>query len=201
MDTFKGLKSYRSDPLIHWPKCFIIIGIVVDRSSSLITRIRSNIGVEITWDGISRVYVKVESYWKGKTRGLCGNFNQNQQDDFTTMERNIETNVALFGESWKLDSSCKSVTKVPHPCTVHVQRANEAERMCNILKQNPFTKCHHVVNPDEGYLHCCKYDVCGCQDGIKCLCSAVASYTHDCAKHGVEIEWRNPSVLPECSKY
>ena len=180
----------------------VIAGIIVDRSSSLITRVTSDIGVEITWDGISRVYVTVQSHWSGKTRGLCGNFNKNQDDDFTTIENNIETDVALFGESWKLDPSCKSVNKHhAHPCTVHVQRASEAERMCNILKKAPFTKCHHVVNIDEGYLQSCKYDVCGCQDGTKCLCSAIASYTHDCARQGVEIVWRNPSTLPECSKY
>ena len=174
----------------------------MERSSSLITRVRSNIGVEITWDGISRAYVTVQSHWSGKTRGLCGNFNRNQEDDFTTIESNLETDVSLFGESWKFDPSCNSVVRsVVDPCTVHVQRAGEAERMCSVLKRNPFTKCHHVVNPDEGYLHSCKYDVCGCQDGTKCLCTAVASYTHDCARHGVEIKWRNPSVLPECSKY
>ena len=173
----------------------------MDRSSSLMTRVVSDIGVEVKWDGISRVYVTVQSQWKGKTRGLCGNFNRDQNDDFMTTEKIIETDVALFGDSWKFDTDCKHVTRnVPHPCTVHVQRASEAEKMCNVLKQPPFTKCHHVVNPDEGYLQSCKYDVCGCQDGTSCLCSAVATYTHDCARHGVEIIWRNPSVLPECSK-
>jgi hypothetical protein len=165
------------------------------------TSVTSHIGVQITWDGFSSVYVKVQSHWSGKTKGLCGNFNQNQEDDFTTSEQIIETDVALFGESWKIDPACQSVQHVPHPCTVHVQRASEAERMCNVLMKTPFTKCHHVVNPEEGYLQSCIYDVCGCQDGTKCLCSAIASYTHDCAKYGVEIEWRNPACLPECGKY
>ncbi|XP_028403857.1 mucin-2-like isoform X2 [Dendronephthya gigantea] len=174
-------------------------GITVDRSSFM-TRVTSDIGVEITWDGISTVYVIVQSHWSGKTRGLCGNFNKNQDDDFTTIENNIETDVALFGESWKMDPSCKSVVRDhTHPCKAHVQRRDEAERMCNILKKAPFTKCHHVVNIDEGYFQSCKYDVCGCQDGTKCLCSAIASYTHACARHGVEIDWRNPSISPECS--
>lgn len=179
----------------------LVSGITVDRSSSLMTRIMSDIGVEILWDGISRCYVTVQSYWSGKTTGLCGNFNKNQDDDFMNIEGIIETSVTSFGESWKFDPSCPSLTRdIPHPCTVHVQRASEAERRCNILKENPFSKCHNVVNPDEGYLHSCKYDMCGCQDGTKCLCSAIASYTHDCARHGVEVVWRNPSVLPECSK-
>ena len=164
------------------------------------TRLRSDIGVEIKWDGFSRVYVTVESHYRGKTSGLCGNFNKDRNDDFKTIENIIETDVTLFGESWKYNSECAVARNVPHPCSVHVQRSNEAERKCSILNKPPFTKCHHIIDPNEGYYQSCKYDVCGCQDGTQCLCSAIATYTHDCARHGVEVGWRNPSVLPECSK-
>lgn len=72
--------------------------------------------------------------------------------------------------------------------------------MCNRLLQAPFDLCHNTLDPRSGYLSSCTYDVCGCSDGASCLCSAIASYVHDCAQKGVVINWRNAKVLSGCSK-
>ena len=63
----------------------------------------------------------------------------------------------------------------------------------------PFRKCHHVVDP-QSFIGTCQYDVCGCQNGVECLCNAVAAYTKECAAKGVLVDWRNSNVLPECGK-
>jgi hypothetical protein len=43
-------------------------------------------GAKIWWDGSTRAYIDVPASYRGKTRGLCGTFNSNMQDDFLTPE-------------------------------------------------------------------------------------------------------------------
>ena len=137
---------------------------------------------------------------KTKTRGLCGTFNKIQSDDFKTPEGVVNTNPSAFGNSWKMDSLCKEVVDQKHPCEVQIQKAPVADKKCNKLKLSPFSACHHVVSPDK-YIYACRYDVCGCTNGINCLCNAIAAYTKECAEQGVVIEWRNNNILPECGMY
>ena len=155
------------------------------------------VGINVLYSG-SRVYVTVAPKFKNKTSGLCGTFNQNQNDDFRTPEGIVDSNPTAFGNSWKMDATCKQTVKGRHPCDVQVQKAAFADKKCNKLKLSPFTKCHQVVDP-ENFIYACRYDVCGCLDGVNCLCNAVAAYTKECAEHGVIIEWRNNNILPECS--
>ena len=168
--------------------------------SSSITSVESSIGLNVRWDGNSRVYVTVEPRFRNRTCGLCGTFNSNQNDDLTTKENVVETSVSSFGNSWKVDAGCKDTKPTRHPCEVQVQRKAFADKKCNKLLQFPFTKCHHTIDPNDGYIESCRYDVCGCQQGTSCLCSSLAAYVHDCAKHGVPIEWRNSKVMPECGE-
>ena len=165
------------------------------------TSVKSSFGVTVTWDRISRIYVTVQPHLRNMTRGLCGTFNSNQNDDLTTKESVIEANVIAFGNSWKVNSNCNDTKTLRNPCEVQIQRKAAAEQMCNRLLQGPFKKCHHAVDPSDGYISNCIFDVCGCQKGTQCLCSAIATYVHDCARHGVIIDWMNSKVIPECSKY
>lgn len=135
------------------------------------------------------------------TCGLCGTFNNNQNDDLTTKENVVEKSVTAFGNSWKVNPACNDTQPSKHPCEMQIQRKATAEKLCNRLLYAPFTRCHHTVDPSDGYIASCMFDVCGCQQGTQCLCSAIAAYVHDCARKGIVIEWMNPNVMPECSKY
>ena len=157
---------------------------------------KSDIGVEILFDGESQVHVTIPAQFRNKTCGLCGTFNDNQLDDFT-VNGIRETNPISFGNAWRYDSKCMSAVMPKHPCDVEAQRASVADKKCNKLKLSPFDACHHMVDPSN-YVASCRYDVCGCFDGIKCLCNAIAAYTKECAENGVVIEWRNKKILPEC---
>ena len=165
------------------------------------TSVNSPVGITVMWDGISRVYVTVQPRFRGMSCGLCGTFNSNQNDDLTTKENVVETRVTAFGNSWKVNPSCNDTKPSRHPCEVQIQRKAMAEKLCTRLLQAPFNKCHHTVDPRDGYVANCMFDVCGCQKGTQCLCNAIAAYVHDCARHGVIIDWINSQVIPECSKY
>ena len=58
----------------------------------------------------------------GKTCGLCGNFNDDQSDDFTTPEGDVVVNTQDFGDSWKTDNNCPDTKISPHPCTIRNDR-------------------------------------------------------------------------------
>jgi von Willebrand factor type D domain len=42
-----------------------------------------------------------------QVRGLCGNFNDNEQDDFQTPSGGVvEVSGTIFGDSWRLQPQC-----------------------------------------------------------------------------------------------
>ena len=174
-----------------------ILGITLTRISSQMTRLQSDIGLDVKWDGVLRLYVTVQPHFVNKTCGLCGNYNNIQDDDFMNNDHAVETNVLAFANSWAT-TVCNKTVYVKNPCETMVQRAAEADTKCNVLKKEPFQVCHHSVDPLDHYIQNCKYDVCGCQDGTVCYCSALEDYAHACARHGHVINWRNTGVVPEC---
>lgn len=82
--------------------------IFVHRSGIFLIVEIPHIGVLIKWDRGTRVYVKLESRWKGNVQGLCGNYNYDSKDDFMNPSSGVEQNPIIFGHSWKLDDSCPS---------------------------------------------------------------------------------------------
>lgn len=54
--------------------------------------------------------------------GLCGNFNDIQSDDFTTMYGSCEGTSVGFGNSWRTKASCPEVKNVfENPCSLSVE--------------------------------------------------------------------------------
>lgn len=76
----------------------------------------------------------------GKTIGMCGTFDGNQANDFTTMQGNVETIPNAFGNHWKTETSCRDmpITTQPDPCEANSQRKSQANTMCNQMKSDIF---------------------------------------------------------------
>lgn len=64
------------------------------------------LGVQLKWDGGTRIYIKLSNRWKGHVQGLCGNFDGDALNDFQSPSTGLETNAFLFGNSWKLEDFC-----------------------------------------------------------------------------------------------
>ena len=64
----------------------------------------------------TRVFVYLPDDWKGRTHGLCANYNDNQLDDFLSMS------LTDYGNDYKIGTSCPDVepklTKEMQPCYV-----------------------------------------------------------------------------------
>ncbi|KAL6266408.1 hypothetical protein P5V15_003260 [Pogonomyrmex californicus] len=162
----------------------------------------------LQWDRGTRVYIRLNPEWKGRTMGLCGDYNDNAEDDFKTPSGGIsEVSVNLFGDSWKKDTFCPEPKDVQYVCEQHPERKLWSLQQCNVLKSPLFSPCHSEVEV-EPYLRNCIFDTCSCDAGgdCECLCTALAAYAHECNVRGVPIKWRTQKLCPlqcdeKCSTY
>ena len=46
--------------------------------------------------------IRVTSQWQGKLIGLCGNFDDNSQNDLQTRDGVLASSTTQFGNSWKV---------------------------------------------------------------------------------------------------
>ncbi|CAK1581500.1 unnamed protein product [Parnassius mnemosyne] len=168
-----------------------------------------SLGMSLQWDRELRVYVKVDSMWQNRVKGLCGNYNADMRDDFQTPSGGgfAETSALIFADSWKLRPTCPKPQEVADHCKQRPQRKEWAAATCGALKRFPFALCHSEV-PVAAYERACEADACACDagDDCRCACAALAHYAHACATRGVTFPWRSQHLCPmqcdgECSNY
>ena len=149
--------------------------------------------IGIFWDGRHRVDIAVSSGWQGMLCGLCGNYNNDGNDDFMLPNGTLTTSANDFGSSWlysKPYPEC-GVPPPPPPCPQNVMIA--AQSRCNELLNNVFNICKSVVDPTS-YINDCILDYCQCSEEERedCYCNSLSTYAADCASRGVVISnWRN----------
>ncbi|XP_028306519.1 von Willebrand factor isoform X2 [Gouania willdenowi] len=177
----------------------------IQRSVHSSVRLRFGGDFHLDWDGRGRVLLKLGPRWTGRTCGLCGNYNGNQGDDFMTGSGLVESGPQAFGQAWRINEECGFSHKHEvDPCATNPKRVRFAEEACAVLMSNVFSPCHVLVNPSP-FQRFCRYDVCACEDGEGCLCSALSAYAAACAARGVLLNWRSSSlcemVCPEGQVY
>ncbi|XP_033114357.1 SCO-spondin-like [Anneissia japonica] len=151
--------------------------------------------IMVRWDGGTSVGLTLDPSYRGVTCGLCGNYDGDQTNDFTTRSGQVESRATLFGDSWRTRTSCPPAQEVFHPCDVNPRRRAWAEYSCSLIKQAVFAPCHDVVNP-EFYYESCVMDACACDTGgdCECMCTAIAEYAAICLSKHVTVEWRSDGV-------
>ncbi|KAG8240684.1 hypothetical protein J6590_104214 [Homalodisca vitripennis] len=179
----------------------VLAGAYVRAASSMFVQVEMPDGVEVWWDGQTRVYITAPPALKGKTKGLCGTFNGNQKDDFLTPEDDVEQEPSAFADKWRTRETCENsatVSSDSHPCDKHVQNRAVAESYCSNITSNLFADCHYLVDPAP-YYEDCLYDVCSCNGRLsECLCPVIAAYAKQCTFQGATIDWRDKVV--ECEQ-
>ncbi|MEQ2316006.1 hypothetical protein AMECASPLE_028228, partial [Ameca splendens] len=159
--------------------------------------IEANNGLVLIWNKKTTLMIKLSSAFKGKVCGLCGNYDGAIKNDFTTRSNEIVVNPTVFGNSWKLSSSCPEVNATQNPCALYSNRRAWAEKHCSIIKSKVFSACHNKVEPSQ-YYDACVTDTCGCNSGgdCECFCSAVGAYAAACNEAGACVNWRTPTICP-----
>ncbi|XP_041522462.1 mucin-5B [Microtus oregoni] len=161
----------------------------------LVIEIRS--GIVVSWDRKTSVFVRLQQHYKGRVCGLCGNFDDNAINDFTTRSQSVVSDVLEFGNSWKFSPSCPDAPVPKDPCTANPYRKSWAQKKCSIINSATFAACHSQVDSTK-YYEACVHDVCACDSGgdCECFCTAVAAYAQACRDVGVCLSWRTPDICP-----
>ncbi|XP_073460907.1 mucin-5AC-like isoform X2 [Aquarana catesbeiana] len=159
-------------------------------------------GLFIIWDTKATVHVKLSSDFKRKVCGICGNYDGNANNDFTTRSHSVVENLMEFYNSWKIDPKCPDVHHVKNPCSINPYRKAWATKQCAIITSHVFQPCHSQVDPTI-YYDSCISDSCSCVSGgdCECFCTAVAAYAQACSENGVCIRWRTPTICPMFCDY
>lgn len=85
------------------------------------------------------------SFLQGKVCGLCGNYDGNAKNEFTTRNQEIVVDPVAFGNSWSVSASCPAAVVGKHPCASNPYRASWSQKQCSIINSNVFTACHSQV--------------------------------------------------------
>ncbi|XP_074662936.1 SCO-spondin-like [Tubulanus polymorphus] len=160
----------------------------------------------IRWDGSTRVYAFLDPMWQDKVEGLCGNYNNNPNDDFESKSGGLETAPHTFADSWSMDcpvgSDTPSIIGDSEPCAGVEHRESWARESCAVLmdENGPFAEClRRVPNTDLFHKHCI-FDSCRCDQGgdCECLCTAIAALSEYCRQAGIHsIKWRSQRLCHE----
>ncbi|KAM5138198.1 uncharacterized protein ACMZJ9_016793 [Mantella aurantiaca] len=159
-------------------------------------------GQFIMWDTNDAIQIKLSSDFKRKVCGICGNYDGNSKNDFTTRSHLVVENLMEFYNSWKTDPKCPDVYDVKNPCSINPYRKAWATKQCAIITSDVFQPCHSQVDPAI-YYDSCTSDSCSCVSGgdCECFCTAVAAYAQACSENGVCIRWRTPNICPMFCDY
>ncbi|XP_055298923.1 mucin-6-like isoform X2 [Sitodiplosis mosellana] len=157
-------------------------------------------GLDMMWDGYTYAYIDAPATHSNKTNGLCGNFDNNPENDFTTPEGDAEVLSESFGEKWRVKELCDADQEQinnQHPCQANPQNQQQAVQVCSKLRSNIFAACHQYVDP-EPYVENCMYDMCACKGNpAQCKCTIFSAYANECSRNGKNINWRQS--IKECA--
>ncbi|XP_035986707.1 LOW QUALITY PROTEIN: alpha-tectorin, partial [Fundulus heteroclitus] len=110
--------------------------------------ISTDFGVLVSYDMSSHVRISVPYTYQNNTCGLCGNFNNHPEDDFTTPQGLVVSSEVVFAKSWK-------VAGVDPPG----------------CENEPTTTTEPPTTSPCEELHCTEYERCGEKDGVYgCFC-------------------------------
>ncbi|KAH0620982.1 hypothetical protein JD844_021933 [Phrynosoma platyrhinos] len=154
-------------------------------------------GLIILWDRKTTIFIKLSADFRGQVCGLCGNYDGNGINDFTTRSQSVVGDVLEFGNSWKVSPTCPDAKCTKNPCSKNPYRKSWSQKQCSIINSKVFAACHSQVDPTK-YYEACVTDSCACDAGgdCECFCTAVAAYAQACSEFGVCISWRSPSICP-----
>ncbi|XP_052517675.1 mucin-6 [Budorcas taxicolor] len=169
--------------------------ITVFRQTSTHLQMVTTFGLELViqlWP-VFQLYITVGPQFRGQTRGLCGNFNGDTTDDFTTSMGIAEGTASLFVDSWRAGNCPAALERETDPCSMSQLNKVCAETHCAVLVQKGtvFENCHATVDPKPFYKRCV-YQACNYEETFPHICAALGDYALACASRGVLLQgWRN----------
>ncbi|XP_059181103.1 alpha-tectorin-like [Centropristis striata] len=167
------------------------------------TFVDADFGLRVMYDGSYTVSITVPPTYRGKTCGLCGNFNGNQNDEFHTPTGMMVSTPDEFGRAWKVadNDTCSDGCGSSCPRCANVNEG-PARAHCGLIQaaDGPLSFCHEQVDPAP-YFNDCVFDVClDLNQAQDLLCRAIQTYVSACQSANVRIyPWRqNTTCRLDC---
>ncbi|XP_023805555.1 IgGFc-binding protein [Oryzias latipes] len=171
---------------------FVLNGTISVFASGYQTFVRTSFGLSVMYDGWSTVSISVPPDYRGNMCGLCGNFNDNPNDDFHTPDGAAVTTPDAFGAAWKVPGNYTCSDGCGSSCP-RCTNDQAARVQCEVIQaaDGPFSFCHEHVDPAP-FVSDCVFDVCvGGNAGNDLLCRAIETYVSACQSANVRIyPWR-----------
>uniref|UniRef100_A0A8D2KPG3 Mucin-2 n=1 Tax=Urocitellus parryii TaxID=9999 RepID=A0A8D2KPG3_UROPR len=169
--------------------------ITIFRQTSTHLQMATTFGLEIVVQRqpVFQVYITLGPQFRGQTRGLCGNFNGNTTDEFTSSAGIDEGTAALFVDSWRAGNCPAALEREIDPCSMSQLNKMYAETHCSVLlkKDGVFEKCHAVLDPKPFYKRCV-YQACNYEETFPHICAALGAYVRACSSQAVLLgDWRD----------
>lgn len=139
-------------------------------------------GFWVRFDGNGDVKVGISSSkYKSLADGLCGFYNEYQNDDKRLPNGTEVLSTVDFGDGWWRDPTSKPKCQ-PQSCAQTEQ--DIAWELCNKIKDQTFDSCANTIYPDH-FVSKCLESACEClKTGPnmqeKCKCSILQSYVTEC---------------------
>ncbi|XP_011785533.1 PREDICTED: mucin-6 [Colobus angolensis palliatus] len=175
--------------------------ITVFRQTSTHLQMATSFGLELVVQlrPVFQAYITVGPQFRGQTRGLCGTFNGDTTDDFTTSVGIAEGTASLFVDSWRAGNCPAALERETDPCSMSQLNKVCAETHCSVLLRTGtvFERCHATVNPAPFYKRCV-YQACNYEETFPHICAALGDYVHACSARGVPL-WGWRSSVDNCT--
>ncbi|ELU13584.1 hypothetical protein CAPTEDRAFT_37705, partial [Capitella teleta] len=180
-------------------------------------RVMTDFGLAVENDGKWTALVKFPVDFVGATEGLCGNNDENPDNDLLTRDgvnvTGMIDSVSLLANSWQVGICInagrrrRQVSTGPLECEPDLKDAMSNDNgLCGLAVNrfettNPFRTClkHENINA-EAFAENCLYDVCalqGDEDDVKeAACENLAALAMQCRSLGLVVNWRAAADCP-----
>lgn len=193
--------------------------VMIEKTSSKSVKIRL-FGTTILWiHDESNLYVNAEPILREQTFGLCGTFDFKIENDFKTLNGDLEQTVLSFvgryanirnknclinqgkiARSQRTESSNnnnKMGLSIISPCIIFPERVYFAKTLCNAIKTSKIFK---DCDPEEinKHVEMCEFGACQ-TDNSKSLCSVAAALARKCqVKNWRSTQGFRSTCQPKC---
>ncbi|XP_055148606.1 zonadhesin [Symphalangus syndactylus] len=211
----KGHRVLINSKQVTLPAISQVPGVSV-KSSSIYTIVNIKIGVQVKFDGNRLLEIEIPTTYNGKVCGVCGNFNDEEEDELMMPSDELAHSDSEFVNSWKdkdIDPSCQSLP-VDEQQILAEQQENPSgncraadlcrarEKCETVLRAPVWAQCASRIDLTP-FLVDCANTLCEFGGLHQAFCQALQAFGATCQSQGLKPPlWRNSSFCPlECPAY
>ncbi|XP_040826766.1 mucin-2 [Ochotona curzoniae] len=157
------------------------------------------LGVVVTYNGLTFSVQLPYRLFGNNTKGQCGTCTNNTADDCMLPSGEVISNCEVAADEWVVADPSKpqctpgAFTTQSPAVTTQASRAPPknctGSPVCQLIQDSLFAGCHALV-PPKHYYEACVYDTCFVPDA-RLECASLQIYAALCAQEGFCVDWRH----------